>query len=161
MFETREMVAVGKGQFEDYLVEIGITGPFLERAKTVLAFYAGIGIGEVEDVFVSEYVNPEGRRVFESLWLFTRTYTYEAKSFLSADVFDGAPLARRIDYWTISRAEYDFDTATDQSRMALDFTLAGRNPCHLKASGRNCSHLRHIFTRHVLPNLLVPLDKAH
>lgn len=143
-------------RFEDYFREVGITELFLDRARAVLAFYAGIGVEEVMDVFVSEYVDAEGRRVYESLWLFTLDYAYEAKDFLTADNFDGAPLPGRIEYWKITKTEYDFQTTFDRSRMALEFLfLGGYNKCSLKASASNCSHLRDIFRRHVLPNLSV------
>ena len=80
-----------KKQFADYLSSIGIKELFLKRAKEVINFYQENIADNIEHIFVNDYIDEQGNRHYESLWLFTEYYMMEAKQFLTKDEFDIAP----------------------------------------------------------------------
>jgi hypothetical protein len=140
-----------KSAWEKYLESVGVNGLFLDRAKYVVNFYDELYPNAVDDVFVSEYVDKDGQREFESLWIVSDNFICEAKAFLTQDDFDSTPLPGNIVYWTIKKEEFDFKVPTAKSRMILSFRVNGELTCTMKASGENCSNLRNLFLKIVLP----------
>ena len=143
-----------KKEFVEYLNSIGITGLFQDRAQEISSFYEKITADTMQDIFVSEYVDEEGRRQYENLWLFTSSAIFEAKLFLTTDDFDGTPYTKKIKYWKIAKKDYDFNSVTSKSRMTLTFSLETSMGCIMKASGENCLFLKNIFLKYILPNLI-------
>lgn len=145
-----------RDEFVDYLGAIGVTTTAIGRVAEVYNFYHSIYPQEIPAVFVTDFINDEGRREYENLWFFTDSLTMEAKNFLTGDDFDAAPLRRNLSYWSIKKQHYDFAEATDKSRLSLYFRseyAGGGITFDLKASGENCDYLRDIFFRYVSPNL--------
>jgi hypothetical protein len=128
--------------------------------EEVYAFYDGLlkegGLSgeEIQDIFVTDYVDAEGRRNYESLWLFTPSYVMEAKQFLSENNFDFTLLKDCVRLWRIKKRDYDFRKAEPESRMYLELSLAQGAACVLKASQENCDYLRDIFLKYILPNVV-------
>ncbi|GAG49134.1 unnamed protein product, partial [marine sediment metagenome] len=75
------------------------------------------------------------------------------KSFTTKDNFDMTPVNNRIKYWSIQKQDYDFKSATDQSRLYVHFQTDVDVSGDLKASKENCDILKTIFIQHILPNL--------
>lgn len=141
-----------KTEWIEYLNSIGIKDLFLNRCKEVYNFYQQVYPDQIKDIFVTEYLDKEGVRLFESLWFFSETMVMEAKKFLSEDDFDSVPLKHQIRYWNIKKTDYDFIMATTKSRLVVDFTfLSGTNGA-LKASRENCDNLKLIFNKYVITN---------
>jgi hypothetical protein len=143
-----------KNEFLEYLNSIGITGLFQERAQAIYSFYEKIIADTMQDIFVSDYVNEEGRRLYENLWFFTSSAVFEAKQFLTTDDFDGMPYTKKVKYWRIVKKDYDFNNITSKSRMTIEVGLKNNMGCIMKASGDNCSFLKAIFLKYYLPNLI-------
>ena len=146
-----------KDQFTKYVQSLGMTKPLLERAESVLSFYEIVLTSPIKDLFVSEYVNEEKTRVYESLYLFSDQAIMEAKQFVSDDVYDWAPLPESIMYWEIKRKDFDLKTATEKSRLFLTVRLHGSGlgtmRAELKASAANCDQLFSIFQLTSCPEL--------
>jgi hypothetical protein len=132
-------------EFETYLKSIGIDGPFLERTTTVFDFVEKIYKDELKDIFVSEYIDSENNRQFESLWIFSEHKIFEARNFLNEDDLDCTSLPTEIQYWRMKKAEFDFDNPLPKSRLSLDITLINKYSCSFKASQSNCIKLKQIF----------------
>ena len=142
-----------KSEFVDYLNEIGVTALFQDKANEIYSFYDKLYPDSIQDIFVSEYIDEEGKRQYENLWFFTSTIFMEAKQFLTEDNFDAAPYIKKFKHWTIEKKDYDFEDSTDNSRMKLYVTFATGITGQLKASGKNCHYLKEIFLKYIKPNL--------
>lgn len=142
-----------KREFVEYLESIGITKTFRERIETIYEFYKNICPDEIEDIFVTEYINSDGSREYENLWFFSEKYVMEAKRFITEDNFDITPIHKRIHFLTIKEQDYDFRKATKKSRLYLQFALDTTAEGEFKASKENCDYLREIFLKYILPNL--------
>ncbi len=144
-----------KPKWSKYLYSIGIKkGPFLKRVEKVLDFYQQIFPDQIEDIFVTDYFDKDENRYYGSMWLFSTMSAMEAKNFLQKDDFDYVLLRKQVHYWSIRKKEYDFTEATQKSRMLLHFDLLSRISCEMKASRENCDHLKSIFTKYILPNVM-------
>lgn len=142
-----------KKDFAQYLNGIGIVDLFYERAELVLQFYENLYPNEIEDLFVSEYIDNEGKRQYESLWFFSSRLAMEAKYFLAGDNFDATPVLERIKYWGLQKTEFDFENPTEKSRLTIEFSLVQNISGSLKASKEHCNHLYYIFKKYILSNM--------
>ncbi len=137
-----------KPEWAEYFESIGLIGEFLDRARQVVDFYTIVCEDEIDDVFVSEYVDDENNRHYESMWLFSENRIAEAKSFLTEDRFDSA--IPRLKYWELTKRDYEFDETTKESRLNVRFSVIGEVSGELKASAENCSILKNVFLKHIL-----------
>lgn len=142
-------------QFTPYYTSIGLTSAAIERVTAIYDFYAKSLSLEVIDTFVSEYVNGDGVRTYESLWFFSSKYCMEAKQFLSQDDFDATPL-ECVSYWEIQKQDYDFVQATEKSRITLTFGTPLEIGGNLKASGVNCDHLKSVMLKYIVARTHYP-----
>lgn len=143
-----------KKDFEQYLNGIGIVDLFYERTELVVQFYERLYPDEIKDIFVCEYIDNEGKRQYESLWLFSsRAIMMEAKRFLTDDDFDATPFSKRIVYWKVNKTEFDFENPTEKSRLTVEFHLVHNISGTLKASKENCNNLYHVLKKWILPNM--------
>lgn len=143
-----------EAEWATYLESIGIQGPFLKRVEEVLDFYQQVYPGQIEDIFVTEYFDKDGNRHYESVWLFSKTATMEAKQFLAGDDFDSVPLRQQVKYWSIKKTEYNFRETSTESRIMLHFELLSGVSGDLKASRENCEHLKSLFLKYIIPNAI-------
>lgn len=143
-----------KTKFSDYLKEVGINGQFLKRVDGIISFYSSIYTDSIQEIFVSEYRTQNGKREYESFWLFTSKFACEAKQFLTEDNFDTTPIAKKIKYWELKKTKYDLNTSTDESRMVVEFLMGTEISGSLKASKKNCEHLYKIFKEFIVPNII-------
>ena len=126
-----------------------------ERTNNILEFYEKLYPNQLQDIFVSEHLDKEGNRKYESFFIFNNKIVFEAKDFLNEDDFDAASYLKKIVYYRIKKKEYDFNEAKNKSRMSLYFRLSEEIFCELKASGNNCDYLRTVFFDQILPNVKV------
>jgi hypothetical protein len=142
--------------WKKYLESIGVVDLFYNRACKVIEFYERLYPNELKHIFISEYVDKEGMRQYENMWLFTENYAFEAKGFLRTVDFDASPMKKYIEYWNIKKDNFDFDDLSKDSRMVLTFHLRNDSKGELKASADNCTQLMKIFEEMVIPNIVIP-----
>ncbi len=143
-----------KTEWAEYLESIGIKELFLKRVDEVLDFYVKVYPSEIQDIFITEYSDKDGNRQYESVWLFSETSIMEAKQFLKEDDFDSAAARKQVKYWKVQKEQYDFKQASAKSRMTVTFTLTTGIGGQLKASRENCDHLKTVFFKHIVPNVM-------
>ncbi len=143
-----------KAEWIDYLEAIGIKDVFLDRCKKIFNFYQQIYPDQIKDIFVTEYLDKEGNRQYDSIWFFSETMVMEAKKFLEEDDFDSVPLNKQVKYWSVKKTEYDFISATTKSRMVIQFSMLYGSGGSLKASRENCDSLKSIFTKYIITNAM-------
>lgn len=143
-----------EAKFKVYLETIGITGALLSKVETIALFYSELLGYKLDDIFVSEYLNQDGSRVYEGLWFFNKEYCFEAKFFASEEDFDSDKMTNSVTYFNLKKSEYDIITnnPTDKSRATLIFGLKLPRHGELKATKENCKQLRHIFLTYIHPN---------
>lgn len=115
----------------------------------------GIFPEQVEDLFISEARDNEGRQNLLSVWAFTRSFGIEFRNPLVEDNFDAIPL-RRLFYIEFFKNGYDFNipgqiTATSRFSVAVNF---GDVRGVFNALGNNCGQLARIVRERLLPPFL-------
>jgi len=142
-------------EFERYLKAIGITSKvFLDRIEIIYDMCCEMCPEEIEDVFVTNYINSQKQVEYENLWFFSPSYCLEAKQFLQKYDLDITPIKERIRYWTITVDNYDFKQATADSKLSLQFELVQGVEAFFKSEGKNCGFLKNIIDKYVKPNLV-------
>jgi len=143
-------------QFASYLRGIGIeTRAFLERIEFLYKACCEMSPEKPKDIFVSNYIQKDGKPVYESLWFFSDGYCSEAKNFLTKYDIDITPIKRSITYWTVTMDNYRFqEKASLDSKLTLEFHLAQGIEGEFKSEGMNCEYLASIINNYVKPNLI-------
>lgn len=138
-----------KAEFQEYLLDIGVNGVFMERTKLVYSFFDNIYKDGIVDIFVSDYLNEDGNKVYDNMWIFTDQNIHEAKDFLTTFKYDAAVYKNKIKYWEVSASNYSFNNITNpDSRFSLDVSLFDNITCKLKSSSNNCKYLNLIFNKY-------------
>ncbi len=138
-------------KFNDYLESIGIGSIIKEIIEKHYNFYSQVLSVDITDIFISEFVNSEGNRVYENLWFFNDTHFMEMKNFLSEDDYDMDTLY--FHSWNIKKTKYDdVNNPISDSRIYIDGSMPERRHATFKASGTNCKDLFGIFQKHIMTN---------
>ncbi|MCA0429190.1 MAG: hypothetical protein LCH32_01670 [Bacteroidetes bacterium] len=141
--------------FIEYLETIGIKGDLLPKIENIYTFFEKYLEYKIENIFVSEYINKEGGRVYENLWFFNSDFCFEAKQFNTQEDFDSCILKHNIDYYSIKKTDFDIisNSTTDNSRMNLEFHFKNSSiGGDMKASRENCKKLSEIFKTYIKIN---------
>jgi hypothetical protein len=143
-----------KKEFIEYLESVGITGSLTKRVEEIHDFYNKVLGYQIDDIFISEYLNQDGSRYFDSLLLFSGDYFCEAKTFITEDDFDADVIRNEITYFTLQKTDFDIinDKITEKSRAVLTFNLPDGRYGELKASKENCLKLKEILLKYIKSN---------
>jgi len=142
-----------KEQFSNYLASIGIKDLFYRRVEEICLLLGNLLDEEILDIFVSDYVQEDGTRIYDNLRLFTARGLIEADRFLTHDEFffsdtrKCSPIA-----WELKTRDYDFQQATVKSRMSLRVAFTSDIRCEFKASQENCDFLRSLLVKYFVSN---------
>ena len=144
-----------KKEWHKYLISLGLEEPIISRAKKLLEIYQEICNEDILDIFVTEYMDREGKRNYESMWFFTEKAMMEAREFVYEDDLDYTIYGNNIIYWRMKKENYDYKKCTTESRMSIEFSLKVRIIATLRASGNNCKKLKDIFKKHIACNVIM------
>lgn len=153
-----------KQEFILYFDLIGITATQVRRIREIENFYSIICPDEIEEVLITDFIDEEGRRQYESLWFFSEKYAMEAKKFLTEDDFDIVPYRRRMEYLNIKKKNYEIGDANDASRISVHVNigagLARGISGDFQASGENCEVFWKFTKEYLVPNLVDNVSDA-
>ena len=110
----------------------------------------------IDDIFVNEYINKEGNRVFESVWFLNEQVCMESHKFTTSLDYDASPWSKNIKRWVLTKSNFDFNVAREDSRVNLEFNFATDVTGAFKASRENCVKLIEIMKKYIIPNALRP-----
>lgn len=144
-----------KQDFIQYFKSLGMEQLYIKRVKELYQVAKEISPAQIEDVFVSEYLDNDVRR-YQNVWFFTSDsyYALEAHDFIRNDHMDIAPIKGRVKNLIIRKRDYDFESATEKSRLTIEFLTDLDIQGEMKACKKNCDHLKDIALTYLKPNLL-------
>ena len=141
-----------------YLKAIGMSEILCKRVETIHEFYRQLCPEDITGIFVTDYVREDGTREYENLWFFAGPYWMEAHDFVTKDEFD--MVKARVSSWLVKKQDYDFQRATEKSRLQIDYGCEGEVQGRLKAAKENCDYLREILVKRIIPKVAEYLPES-
>jgi len=132
---------------EEYFSEIGMTRPDIERAKEAIALCQSVYDAPIMDVFVTDFVDPSGRRTYNNIWLIRENSVSEIKSFLTSSIFDYTP-DLKIEYAEWKLFDYDLKNFNDSSKLIVDMHVVYNMVLSFSAVRNNCHTLRDLVKKY-------------
>ncbi len=127
-----------------------------ERLEQLVSVASAFYPEPIEDVFISEYRQGDGRQVIASVWFFTANLAVEFKNPLTEERFDLALLKGSVDYLEATKENFDFSEWTEESRFSVNFKLTSGITGDLRATRRNCLELLRLLRERFFGNLANP-----
>ena len=138
----------------DYLNSIGInTDTLIKKVETTLRAARRICPEEIQSIYISDWIQPEGQRAYEHLYLFTNTYIIESVNFTTdTNVnMEMTVLKDRVKYVIVKYNDY-FEKANTASRLSVRFDTDSAS-FELKGAKENCNKLIEVYDKYVRPNI--------
>ena len=138
----------------DYLNSIGINSDTLiKKVEKTLRAAKRICPEEIQSIYISDWIQTEGQRAYEHLYLFTNTYIIESANF-STDTnvnIEMTVLKDRVKYISVKYNDY-FEKADTSSRLSVRFDTDSGS-FELKGAKENCDKLIEVYDKYVRPNI--------
>lgn len=141
-------------KFDKYLPALDIVAPLRARIERIYKICASLCPDKLEDIFINEYPKENGSPNYGSLFLVSPSYLMEAKKFTMQDSFDITPLRNRVYYLEMRGFDYDFERATDRSRLFVTAKFEAEIRVELTASKINCNFLKEFTFKYLKTNLV-------
>ena len=138
----------------EYLDSIEInTATLIKKVETTLRAARRICPEEIQSIYVSDWIQPEGQRAYEHLYLFTNTYIIESVNFTTdTNVnIEITVLKDRVKYVSVKYNDY-FEKANTASRLSVRFDTDSAS-FELKGAKENCNKLIEVYDKYVRPNI--------
>ncbi len=124
----------------------------------VLASRVSTAFGtKVQDCFVSEIRDEEGKTSYPNFVFFSDRGITECADPMGKDYFDIAPLEGRVVAIDIKCTSFDFQNAIGDSRLTAEVWLGATGPggwyITFRAAGESCKELSRIIRERLIPNL--------
>ncbi|HCG63240.1 MAG: hypothetical protein A2Y31_04130 [Spirochaetes bacterium GWC2_52_13] len=131
----------------EYLERLGIRDESTpKRVKQILDFYKEIYSGEEPKfLFVSEFLNGDGKREYTSLILFYNDIICEAKNFRTEYNLDANQFDPSTCYWNFKLSNIPTCEQSEIKSAYLNFYFSFNMSLELKATDDNCQNLLEIF----------------
>jgi len=141
-------------KFVNYLESIGITQALMPRIENVIEVLENLSGEKIIDIFISEYMEEDGTRIYEDFRSFSKSYHLGAIKFLHDFryfIWNRHTKSIRNINWDVSN--YDFKSASPDSRLNLACYFSEGSPAIpaiLKASQNNCDKLFALYKEYLL-----------
>jgi len=139
-----------------YYQLLSLTQPVRTRIESILAQIRAMCPEELKDIFVSDLVQQDGTRIYQSLWTFSDSFASEA--FLAPDGVVSFDLVRHranVTRIEIEMKDFGWDSPpTELSRLTINVSFTEGIRAHLQAAGLNCEMLRHVCVQYLSTGLL-------
>jgi hypothetical protein len=121
---------------------------------------ANIISGEpLDDIFVANTIDGEGRQIYTSLLFFSSGFILESKNLMAQltnplhENIDIIPLQKNIRYTEFSPVKYDFIAPVADSRLVMRVDFSWGGGFLLSAAGKNCENLLKIYKKYFKTNI--------
>jgi len=141
-------------KFLNYIESIGITNALIPRVEHVIETLENISGEKILDIFISEYMQENGTRTYEDFRAFSKNYHLGALKFINDIkyiIWNRNNKLFSIINWEVSN--YDFKSASPDSRLSLLGSFYFPGPILLKASQNNCDKLLSFFKKYLIGSL--------
>jgi hypothetical protein len=147
-------------EIKSYLIDLGMAEAMVEPCLSVIGEVESLLSHPIERIFISDYRDEEGNRLYESMWLITAGQISEIHGYFTEQVtFDVVPVRLGFARLQVSHEHFKLTDASaeDQARLAVEVNISTHSNSALagtfKASGANCVILAEIMREHLLPLL--------
>jgi hypothetical protein len=141
-----------KAEMINYCKSIGLTEPFLKRMDEHYEMVIEVIKEEPVEVLIEDYVNEEGTRTYTDATFMSEHYVVAINQFLTSNKMLLHDAKQKIEGIYISKQDYDFKKATEQSRLNLEVIFRASNMRgNFKASKENCDFLWKITRDYFFP----------
>jgi hypothetical protein len=103
---------------------------------------------EIEDIFVADVINQEGQRNYQILHFFTSATIFEITDFVGTETLWIRAIENGPSYVQIERTHFNFDAASNESRIFMHLDWPMEFQLNLRATGKNCTHCMYIFSKY-------------
>jgi hypothetical protein len=139
--------------FLAYLHSLSI--PLGEKLHAKIASLYDIAVGlshePIEDIFVSNQIDAEGRQLYISLFFWTPSFLLESKNIMAMgpdNNIDICAFRGNVRYCEMFWIKYDFKRATSDSRFRARLHFLASGGCEFFASGANCDVIYHLYQKY-------------
>jgi hypothetical protein len=141
-----------KPQFLEYLNKIGITAPeLIAKVDGALALATKLCPEDIQDIFINDYINQDGSREYEEFDGFSEHFMTRVAPLVptptNCSMLKLIPGRATIQ---ISPMDYDFEAATEKSRLVIEID-SDPNYYTAKAAKANCDHLWEMYNKYLFP----------
>ncbi len=138
----------------EYLNSIGINAnTLIKKVETILRAAKRLCPEKIQSIYISDWIQKEGQRSYENLYLFTATYIIESVNF-STDTsvnIEVTVLKDRVNYILVKYNDY-FEKANTTSRLSLEF-YTDSGVFALRGTKENCDKLIEVHDKYIRPNI--------
>lgn len=141
---------------EVYLGSIGmISDVDIQRVKDIFLQGRVLCPEELETMFISNYEEPDGKKQFKDLWLFSDKYLIESLNFSKVETpkLEMTIFSNSIHSVSFETNNFNLKKAKDNSKLHIVFYTLTSFSCDQIASGSNCDAMMSIYNKYVKPNL--------
>lgn len=140
----------------DYCKTIGLTEPFLNRLVELYGMVIEVIKEEPVVLLIEDYINEEGTRTYTDATFMGERYVVAINQFLTNDKILLHDAKQKIETILISKQDYNFKKATEQSRLNLEVIFRSTDlRGHYKASKENCDFLLKITRDYFFPLMVI------
>ena len=111
---------------------------------------------EIEDIFITNYVDEQGVNHREHLWCFGKNYHMEAINYLSQINYDISIAKDSIPRLELNVSNFESERANENSRLTIKYEISPNIYGELRAARKNCQWLWSIYKKYLLSNLVKP-----
>ena len=129
----------------------------IQRSKEIYDQSRVLCHEKLKTIFISNFVQTDGKEQFKDLWLFSDNYVIEALNFSKQETLklEMTIFSNNIQFVSIETTNLDLSQkAKDDSRLRVEFYTLSVFSCDQIASGRNCDALMSIYKKYVKHNLV-------
>lgn len=137
-----------------YLNDIGVSEPIRERIEVVHSHIQKIIPSTIEDIFIVDYLEEDGTRVYQDMDFYSDKRLVSAMDFKrTVDIRTASIL--KIAFVQFLSKDYDFQLANSKSRLTVNFSVEYSDTIggQLKATSQNCDYLMKIVQKYFIPRL--------
>ncbi|MFA4836483.1 MAG: hypothetical protein WC749_10490 [Dehalococcoidia bacterium] len=149
---------LSQGTVNSYAEGIGMKADVdIKRTQEVFNLGKSLCPEGLKTIFISNYLESDGKEQLKDLWLFSDNYVIEALNFMRIAVpkLEMTILSKNISCISLEAQHFDFSKeVTGESKLHIVVLTFIHFTCDFTAVGQNCDALNLIYKSHLKENLV-------